>query len=69
MLFLKFVYICEILDWCFVNIEGFCLFIVDGKTIEYFVISIVDKDIIDINGVGDVFVGGEKVFRLFLVGY
>lgn len=45
------------------------VYLLDGKIIEYFVILIVDKDIIDINGVGDVFVGGEKVFRLFLVGY
>lgn len=45
------------------------VYLLDGKTTEYPVIPIADKDIIDTNGAGDAFVGGEKVLRLFLVGY
>lgn len=44
------------------------VYLLDGKTTEYPVIPIADKDIIDTNGAGDAFVGGEKVLRLFLVG-
>lgn len=45
------------------------VYLLDGKTTEYPVMPIADKDIIDTNGAGDAFVGGEKVLRLFLVGY
>lgn len=45
------------------------VYLLDGKTTEYPVIPIADKDIIDTNGAGDAFVGGEKGLRLFLVGY
>lgn len=36
------------------------VYLLDGKTTEYPVIPIADKDIIDTNGAGDAFVGGEK---------
>lgn len=40
---------------------AFVYFTIDGKTTEYPVIPIADKDIVDTNGAGDAFVGGEKV--------
>lgn len=36
------------------------MFTIDGKTTEYPVIPIADKDIVDTNGAGDAFVGGEQ---------
>ena len=41
------------------SIITFCISFIDGKVTEFPVIDIKDDDIIDTNGAGDAFVGGQ----------
>ena len=46
--------------------------LLDGKTTEYPVIPIKEEDILDTNGAGDAFVGGEKLLysgRFYIVNF
>ena len=49
-----------------ISILYFYSFIIDGEVNEYPVISIKKEEIVDTNGAGDAFVGGDLVYGHFL---